>query len=104
MKVVGILLSLLVSAVIIYLALQNIQSGTKNQDPLNLAKPVEKARAVQLQVDLAAVQMAVQSYQVQNGTFPKSLSELVSSGILTESQTSKLDYNPGSGKVSLRPE
>ena len=102
MKVVGILLTLLVSAIVIYLAFQNIQSSSKNADPLGLTQPIEKAKKVQSALDLSAVQLAVQAYQAQQGSFPKTLSDLVSSGILTEAQIKSLNYDPESGKVALR--
>ncbi|MFI5305529.1 MAG: hypothetical protein ACHQYP_12145 [Nitrospiria bacterium] len=104
MKIVGILLSLLVSAIVIYLAFQNIQSSSKNNDSLGLAKPMEKAKGVQSVIDLSAVQLAIQSYQAQQGNFPKTLSDLVSSGALSENQIKNLDYDPDSGKVSPRAE
>ncbi len=100
MKFVGILLSLLVSAIVIYLTLQNIRSSSKNADPLGLTQPIEKAKKVQSALDLSAVQLAVQTYQAQQGSFPKSLSDLVSSGIITEAQIKNLNYDPESGKVA----
>ena len=99
MKVIGILLSLLVSAVVIYLTLQNIKSSSQGGDPLGLVKPIEKAKEVQSVIDLSAVQTAIQAYQAQQGTLPKSLTDLVSSGALTESQIRNLDYDPESGRV-----
>jgi competence protein ComGC len=100
MKFVGILLSLLVSAIVIYLTLQNIQSGSKNADPLGLTQPIEKAKKVQSALDLSAVQLAVQAYQAQQGNLPKNLSDLVSTGILNEAQIKNLNYDPESGKVT----
>ena len=100
MKFVGILLSLLVSAIVIYITLQNIQSSSKNANPLGLTQPIDKAKKVQSVLDLSAVQTAVQAYQAQQGSLPKSLSDLVSSGILNETQIKNLNYDPESGKVT----
>ncbi|MBI3594307.1 MAG: hypothetical protein HY200_05055 [Nitrospirae bacterium] len=104
MKSIGILLSLLVSAVVIYLTLQNVRSSSQSVDPLGLVVPIEKAKKVQSAIDLSAVQTAVQNYQAQQGSFPKSLSELVSSGLLTESQLKGLEYDSETGKVTSRSE
>jgi competence protein ComGC len=100
MKTVGILLSLLVSAIVLYLTLQNVRSSSQSADPMGLAAPIEKAKQVQAVIDLSAVQMAVQNYQAQQGSFPKTLSELVASGLLNESQIKKLAYDPETGKVT----
>ncbi|MBI1820332.1 MAG: hypothetical protein HY036_03140 [Nitrospirae bacterium] len=105
MKGIGILLSLIVSGIVLYLTLQNVRShSNEGGDPLGLIKPIEKAKKVQSIIDLSAVQMAVQTYQIQQGAFPKSLDDLVNAGHLAGSQIKNLDYDPESGKVSAHPE
>ncbi|MHB8483375.1 MAG: hypothetical protein ACYDBV_11685 [Nitrospiria bacterium] len=97
-------MSLIVSAVVLYLTLQSVKSHSSGADPLGLVKPIEKAKKVQSVIDLSAVQMAIQSYQIQQGTFPSSLDDLVSAGLLAGNQIKNMDYDPGSGKVTLHPE
>ena len=104
MKAIGILLSLIVSGVVLYLTLQSVKSHSDGADPLGLVRPIEKAKEVQSVLDLAAVQTAVQNYQIQQGQFPKSLDDLVSAGALTGNQIKNLEYDPESGKVIHHPE
>lgn len=104
MKVVGILLTLLVAAFVLFLTFRNVQNGIHGGTATGLEKPIEKAKDVQRQIDLAAVRLAVQNYQVQQGRYPGDLSELVSAGLLTASQIEKLDYDPVTGNVVPHPE
>lgn len=104
MKIVGILLSLLVSATIIYLTVENVRSYSKGSTSLDFTKPIEKAKSVQPAIDLSAIQLAVQAYETQHGSNPKSLSDLVSSGYLEESQIKNVHYDAESGKITLDSE
>ena len=99
MKSVGILLSLLVSAVVVYITLQSYRSQSGDTSPASLARPLEKAHEVQSVVDLAAVQTALSSFQAQNGAPPKTLDELVAAGLVSREQIQKLDYDPGTGRI-----
>lgn len=102
MKAVGILLSLLVSAVVVYLSLQAYRSQSGDTSPASLARPLEKAHEVQSVVDLAAVQTALSTFQAQNGAPPKTLDELVTAGLASQEQIQKLDYDPATGKISKK--
>jgi competence protein ComGC len=106
MKAFGILMSLLVSALVVYLTLQSYRQSNSGADSglSGLTRPLEKARSVQSVVDLSAAQMAVQTYQIQQGAFPPSLKDLVSAGFVNESQIKNLEYDPATGKVAPHPE
>lgn len=102
MKAVGILLSLLVSAIVVYLTLQSYRSQSGDTSPASLARPLEKAHEVQSVVDLAAVQTALSSFQAQNGAPPKTLDELVAVGLVSQEQIQKVIYDPATGTVSKK--
>lgn len=86
------------------------QSGEIGSNPL--AAPVEylgaTARAKtssQNKIALASLQQAIQMYQIENGSFPPSLEDLVKAGQIRSlpalPQGTRYQYDPRSGTVSV---
>jgi hypothetical protein len=101
MAVIVILFSLLIAAILIYVAIALYTGGTDQDDVIKT--PIERGKQVQCLAQIRRIETALQMYRVQHTDFPNTLGELED---MAESEFScpvtgsPYKYDPATGKVT----
>jgi hypothetical protein len=103
MSVISIAISLLVAAIVIYLAISLLTGGGTGTHEETITKPIERGKAVQCLAQRRRVETALQMHQALHGAFPsrlEDLDDLSSDEFYCPVTGSPYNYNARTGKVT----
>lgn len=102
MALISIIISLLIMALLIYVAL-TLYSGGKDNATETITAPIERGRAVQCLAQIRKVEIATQMYLAENGRYPSSLNEvedLTKEDFYCPVTKNLYNYNPRTGEIT----
>jgi type II secretory pathway pseudopilin PulG len=102
MALISMIISLLIMALLIYVAL-TLYSGGKDNATETITVPIERGRAVQCLAQIRKVETAIQMYLAENGRYPSSLNEvddLTKEDFYCPVTNNLYNYNPRTGKIT----
>lgn len=102
MALISIIISLLIMALLVYVAL-TLYSGGKDNATETITAPIERSRAVQCFAQIRKVETAIKMYLAEHGRYPSSLNEiedLTKEDFYCPVTNNPYNYNPGTGKIT----
>jgi type II secretory pathway pseudopilin PulG len=101
MAVIAILFSLLIAAIVIYVAISLYTGGTNQEEVIKT--PLERTKQVQCLAQIRRLETALQMYRAEHGQFPTNLGELEDMGeseFVCPVTGSRYEYDPTTGKIT----